>query len=304
MPLWREYAVEPSLFDDYTQARLILSGFGVDRGRLIAAFPRKWQREVMRQLTGYSDMQRKIFIEKLNKLDSILVPRAHPYDSSISWREQAFDCDITEPFHAIITNGADVRQKSIDGTGDLESMPLWQVNGKASIPRSAKELAATLKFLLEGCNEILIIDREFMPSGGTGDKWLKPIQWIAQILASQGRVTRFELHSLDKPHARWPAGKFSRDCSQHLPRVVPKGLSMTASLWGQKSAGIQFHERLIVTDRGGVLLDPGIDEGKAGETYDIRLLSNVECDEYFGRFDRSSTSYDLIESIEIQGART
>jgi len=302
MPLWREYAVEPSLFDDYNQARLILSGFGVDRGRLIAAFPRKWQREVIRQLSGYTEMQRKTFIEKLNKLDSILVPRAHPYDGSTSWKEQAFDCDRTEPFHAIMTNGADARQKSIDGTGDFESMPLWQVKGRESIPRNSKELAAALNFLLERCSEILIVDREFMPSGGTGDKWLKPIQWIGEILASQGRVRRFELHSLDKPHAKWPAGKFSNDCTQHLPRVIPKGLSMTAILWSQRPAGVQFHERLIVTDRGGVLLDPGIDEGKPGETYDIRLLSGAECDEYFRRFGGSSTSYDLVESIGIRGA--
>lgn len=302
MSLWREYAVEPSLFDDYNQARLILGGFGVDRGRLIAAFPRKWQREVMRQLSGYTEMQRKTFIEKLSRLDSILVPRSCPYDGGIAWRDQAFACDLTEPFHAIITNGVDAHQKSIDGTGDLESMPLWQVKGRASIPRNARELATALNFIIGRCSEILIVDREFIPSGGTGDKWLKPIQLIATILASHNRVTRFELHSLDKPHARWPTGKFSIDCSQYLPRFVPKSLSMSANLWRQRPAGIQFHERLIITDRGGVLLDPGIDEGKPGETYDIRLLSSVECVEYFGRFDRSSSSYDLVESVSIQGA--
>jgi len=302
MSLWREYAIEPSLFDDYNQARLILSGFGVDRGRLIAAFPRKWQREVKRQLSGYTEMQRKTFIDKLSKLDSILVPRNCPHDGNLAWRDQAFECDLTEPFHAIITNGFDGRRKAIDGTGDLESMPLWLVNGKTSIPRRAGELATALNFMINQCRELLIVDREFMPSGGTGNKWLNPLQLIAAMLASQGKTARFELHTLDKSAARWPTGKFSKDCTEHLPRFIPKGLSVSANLWSQKPGGIQFHERLIITDIGGVLLDPGIDEGKAGETYDIRLLTNSECVEYFGRFNKSSAAYDLVDSAAVQGA--
>ena len=301
MSLWQEYAVEPSLFDDYSQARLLLSSFGIGRGRLIAAFPRKWQREVMRRLSGYTDMQRTTLVNKLRKLDLILVARNHPYDSNRAWRDQAFECDRTDPFYAILTDGSDAHKKSIDGTGDLEAMRLWHVNGRTSIPRSAAELAVALNFIIEHCREILIVDGEFIPSGGTGDKWLKPIQLIATILASQSRVTRFELHSLDKPTARWPTGKFSKDCSQHLPRFIPKGLQMSANLWSQKPAGIQFHERLIITDVGGVLLDPGIDEGKPGEMYDIRLLTNSECVEYFGRFNKPSATYDLVDSIVIQG---
>jgi hypothetical protein len=50
---------------------------------------------------------------------------------------------------------------------------------------------------------------------------------------------------------------------------MPKGLSLSANLWRQRQGGIQFHERLIITDVAGVLLDPGLDEGKPGEKYDI-----------------------------------
>jgi hypothetical protein len=302
MSLWQEYAIEPSLFDDYSQARLLLSSFGIERGRLIAAFPRKWQREIKRRLSGYTDIQRTTFINKLRKLEPILVPRTCAYDGSIAWRDQAFQCDHAEPFYAILTDGADAHPKSIDGTADLEAMPLWQVNGKTSIPRIAGELAAALNFVLRQCREILIVDREFMPSGGTGNKWLKPIASIAAILATQSRVTRFELHSLDKPTAPWPKGKFTNDCSRHLPGVIPRGLSLNANLWSQKSAGIQFHERLIITDLGGVLLDPGIDEGKSGETYDMRLITNSEIIDYFGRFNKLSPAYELVDSIMIQGA--
>ena len=46
MSLWQEYAIEPSLFGDYSQARYLLDDFGMDSGRLIGGFPRKWQRLV------------------------------------------------------------------------------------------------------------------------------------------------------------------------------------------------------------------------------------------------------------------
>jgi hypothetical protein len=301
MSLWQEYALEPTLFDDYSQARLLLSGFGVDRGRLIGAFPRKWQREVKRRLFGYTDMQRKTLIDKLDRLDPILVPRTHPYDGNVPWRRQAFECDRTDPFHAILTDGVDAHPKSIDGSGDLDASPLWAITGQTSIPRNANALARTLEFILKRCHEVLIVDREFIPSGGTGKKWLNPLASIATTLVPQGRVARFELHTLDKPIAPWPTGKFVRDCSHHLPPCIPKALSLSANLWRQRQGGLQFHERLIITDIGGVLLDPGFDEGKPGETYDIRLLHNSECTQYLKRFDKLSLAYDLVDNIEVRG---
>src|SRR5262245_47744562 len=143
MSLWQEYAVEPSLFEDYNQARLLLSGFGIERGRLIGAFPRKWQREVRRRLSAYTDMQRKTVIDKLDKLDPICVNRSCPYDGNLAWKPQSFACDRSEPFHAIIINGADSHPKAIDGTGDLDASPLWRT-GEKKIPRDAAALARAL----------------------------------------------------------------------------------------------------------------------------------------------------------------
>ena len=302
MSLWQEYALEPTLFDDYNQARLLLSGFGIAHGRLIGGFPRKWQREVRRRLSRYTDMQRKTLIDKLDKLDPILVPRSYPYDGSLAWRPQAFACDARDPFHAIITDGADPHAKAIDGTGDLDAFPLWKAEGKKTIPRNATALAEALAFILNKCHEIIVVDREFMPSGGTGNKWLNPIGSIAALLTPTTRIAKFELHSLDKPIDPWPEGKFVKDCQYHLPSRIPKGLLLSASLWRQKHGGLQFHERLIATDIGGILLDPGIDEGKPGETYDIRFLGNSECAEQFKTFDKTFQTYDLVDSINVSGA--
>jgi hypothetical protein len=104
------------------------------------------------------------------------------------------------------------------------------------------------------------------------------------------------------PTSPWPKGKFVNDCQHHLPCRLPKGLLLRVSLWRQKENGVQFHKRMIVTDIGGVILDPGIDEGKKGETYDIvSLLNSAECDKIFKTFDKGSPTYDLVDSTRVNG---
>jgi len=59
---------------------------------------------------------------------------------------------------------------------------------------------------------------------------------------------------------------------------------------------------MILTDIGGVILDPGFDEGKEGETYDfVRLLGSSECDKLFSLFDSGSPAYDLVDTIVVRG---
>jgi hypothetical protein len=189
----------------------------------------------------------------------------------------------------------------IAGTADLDASPLLSVASK-SVPRNATALGRALDFLLANCHAIMIVDREFIPSGGTGKKWLKPLAVIAAALLPAERITRFELHVLDKPRDSWPEGNFVKECLHHLPSCIPSGISLVANLWRQKINGVQFHRRMILTDLGGVILDPGFDEGKHGETYDfVNLLNSAECGKLFSLFDKSAPAYDLVDTTIVRG---
>jgi hypothetical protein len=72
-------------------------------------------------------------------------------------------------------------------------------------------------------------------------------------------------------------------------------------LWQERNNGVLFHERLIVTDIGGVLIDPGIDEGRAGELYIYNLRLQGEIPAYFSKFTPLSAPYDLVEEVEVTG---
>jgi hypothetical protein len=70
---------------------------------------------------------------------------------------------------------------------------------------------------------------------------------------------------------------------------------LNAVLWKERGGGIQFHKRLIVTDVGGVEIDPGIDEGPAGETYDLRLVGKQEVPRLLAKFSQATAPYDVVE---------
>jgi hypothetical protein len=92
-----------------------------------------------------------------------------------------------------------------------------------------------------------------------------------------------------------------RHCLNNLGSALPKGIALDAMLWKERDGGLQFHERLIVSEIGGVSIDPGIDEGNSGETYDLRLLSNLEVREKLNKFSQSAAPYDLVGCQHVIG---
>jgi hypothetical protein len=99
---------------------------------------------------------------------------------------------------------------------------------------------------------------------------------------------------------RWGAGTFTANCRASLAAALPRGISISASLWNERDGGEQFHERLIVTDIGGVVVDPGIDDGPMGETYKLRLISKLEVPGYLAKFTPAGP-YDLVEQESVTG---
>jgi hypothetical protein len=165
-------------------------------------------------------------------------------------------------------------------------------------------LSLALSPLLMRARDVAVIDACFNPAMQLRkSKWLRPLQAIASSLPTDGRLTRFEVHALNPRISKdkWPPGLFTNHCNQNLCDVLPRGMRIKAILWQERSGGVEFHERLIVTDIGGVLIDPGLDEGPAGEVYKLRHLSQGEIPAYFSKFTPVSAPYDLVEQVEVTG---
>jgi len=128
---------------------------------------------------------------------------------------------------------------------------------------------------------------------------------LATALATNDCLGRFEVHALDSREGRrsWVSGVFAANCRANLGLILPPGVTLNAMLWRERNGGVQFHERLIVTDIGGVLIDPGIDDcdGHPGETYVLRLLSRQEVPNYLAKFVPDTAPYDLVEQQQVTG---
>jgi hypothetical protein len=305
MKLWKEYAVEPTLFSDYHLGCEILSGVGIENGRVIGALPRKWEREVRRATVGQREIQRKRIEERLLALRTAIVPRTFEWNGGRSWREQVLEAHAEKPFDGLLLNGAVNDPAAIDATLGLQDGPCWESSRRLEVPRNGSALAGALAYLLRQAREVLLVDAYFNPSTQLDQsKWLKPLHAIARALPKDGRLTRFEVHTLDSrvPRLQWAPGTFVNHCRSNLPSAVPGDLTVKAVLWSERDGGLQFHERLIFTDIGGVVVDPGIDEGGAGETYVLRLLSKSEIPAYFAKFDPATSPYNVVDEVAIRGA--
>jgi hypothetical protein len=243
-------------------------------------------------------------VERLNALRNAIIPRQFEYDGTRPWRDQAFEAHAQIPFHALLLSGSVAKSAVDDASLGLAGEPLWQNDRSIEIPRAAANLALALAPLLMRAREVAVVDAYFNPSIQLrNSKWLRPVQAIASSLPTDGRLIRFEVHALNPrdPRNKWRSGLFIAHCIENLCAALPPGMRIKANLWQERDGGVEFHERLIVTDIGGVSIDPGIDEGPSGEVYKLRLLGQSEIPTYFSKFTPVSAPYDLVEQVEVTG---
>ena len=303
MKLWKEYAIEPSLFSNYNLGSEILGGIGIEHGRIVGAVPKKWARRVLefvRAKNRGGDQLR--LVERLNCLKAAIVPREYDYDGLRPWIDQVLECHAQDPFDGILAGGRHARPEVTDANPGLVGEACWDCERRLEVPRIALSLAEGLAPVLGRAKDVIVVDAYFNPSVALAkSKWLRPIEAIASKLRGDGQLARFEVHALSSRHDPWQGGLFSQHCRNNLAAALPGGISIDAMLWKERVGGPQFHERLIVTDLGGVVVDPGIDDGDAGETYVLRLLGKRERDAYLSKYAPASGPYDLVEQERVAG---
>jgi hypothetical protein len=72
-------------------------------------------------------------------------------------------------------------------------------------------------------------------------------------------------------------------------------------LWEQKPDGDKMHARYVMTERGGISIDGGLDLGDESETTDVGLMARSVYQQRWKDFQRNATTYTFVEAIEIEG---
>lgn len=285
-----EYAVEPKVLSTWADFRYFADRFGNEHGRLIAKYPESWMRLVWDACVESSPINRRRIEEGLVALRNRLLKTKREYDEGETWLENAQRVHTSEPFHAIIASSSCGCDRALIA-GDLnDDSPLWKVDRDGQVLRKAQPLAALAGPLLFHSTEVSFIDQNF----GTTAKFGRPL--TAFLVAARGgkRLSRIEYHlngAIDK-------GVFKAGLERQRPHL---NLAMDEAIifvrWKCIDAGENLHPRYLLTNRGGIGFDYGLDEGDG--TTDWRRLSDELWKQRREQFEPESGCYELADAWKV-----
>lgn len=291
----KEFAVEPKAVSRWESLRYFADRFGTSQGRLISQYPKSWLRDVRDQCGEKTPLEQKRFDTILEKLRSRLIKTGRAYVDSRSWLENAIDAHREEPFSAIIAVSANHQLPVLCADEITEETALWKVELSGKCSRSASELAALTASLLKMSTQIRFIDQHFKCTA----RYCRPLAEFLQHAFSGKKPDAIEYHV----NADDSADSFRSGLErQQWFLKIPGNEHVTFRRWRCIDGGENLHPRYILTNRGGVRIDYGLDEGDQGETTDWNLMTDEHREERFRQFDRNSACFQLVDEWQVTAA--
>ena len=315
-----EYALEPELVATWHQLELYRHfierfGFrdedGSATGRVVARYPSNWKKRVWATFDAESEQSAEYFAKRrrveilLEKLWRTHARRSDSvWEDQCTWLENAEEENRHRPFHAILAldNPRDNSQvvRGDDVLPGLPPPPLWNVPREIPVQRTSASIATHLKPMLRCATRILFVDPYFR---ALKPRWQNPLREFLKTICGSSCEVTLEFHTsvCYKEAPSW--GFFRSECEQYLPRLIPRGFTLTVRRWDNRQNGERLHDRYILTDIGGVQFGVGLDEGGPNSTDDISRLSYETWQrrlEDYG-YDNSEPAFDLEGEVTISG---
>lgn len=161
----------------------------------------------------------------------------------------------------------------------------------------SNDMARLVSPMLSNCLELYFIDPHFGPEN---PRHRRPLEAFLNEMAvnrcGKPLPNCIEIHTSNKAES----GFFKDTCHKRLPQLVPSSYRVRLKRWVERPDGEKFHQRFILTDIGGVEVDPGLDDGKEGESFKVMLLKRKMFDTEGDHI--AAPAFDLAENpVEIIG---
>ena len=278
-----EFAVNPEGLNTWDTFRYVFDGFGVDKGRLISQFPAgfEWPRQVLAacDAKGARPVERMKVVERLQSdFKQKSGDFGRRYDSMRRWIDNALSAHQDFPFRAILHDCACPSTSEVLECRLLdESNSLWDVPHEVVVPRTAKSICACVAPLIRRSLRVLVVDPYFDPLNRA---FVDTFAALASIVFDSNASQRcLEIHcSVRRVNLRHQAPEeesrqdWERFCQTGIAAKVPRRSYVTLVRWRQRGDGDKPHPRYLLTERGGIRVEPGFENRKEGETADISLL--------------------------------
>jgi hypothetical protein len=296
----KEYALQPELLSSWPVFRHLSDKFGYGRGRVIARYPRRWERMVYESLSNCKPVEKKRIEEALIRLKPALYPRDHEWDNNKDWLDNAIEEHIKRPFCAIIAQDNPTGDADIICEADLdeEQEPRWKAETQRPIKRLVSEMVSCAEPLLRNAKKILFVDPNFQPKE---QRFKRPLKAFLQAIAKRPPgipVNSIELHIGHK--STETKDSFDRECKEHLPAIIPSGMKIRLVRWDKE----YLHNRYILTEYGGLSFGTGLDDhdGRNNKEDDVFLLAREVYEIRWKQYQRDSPIFTLIEDdLIIEG---
>jgi hypothetical protein len=308
----KEIALDPCLFAQWPHYLALRDAFGVEKGRVIANFPGKWKALVREEVNRLVAAKKIGEIKAESIIDWLSVPlgtrenrlvsnhASARYDHNRRWQlnaEDAWQCYDASLSHEEIET---VNAILADDDHEYLRDPKFSAETQRTIQRKRQPIVECAWQLLRDSKVVRLIEPHFNPHK---PRFRDVLEALLDRLHKEGSSVReIELH------VRHPEDKDPQDTSppnftiselkQQLSRLLRSGRSLRVHLWTRGRE--QMHPRYLLTDRGGIQIDHGWDEGRLDtETTPIMLLSRARWEQEMERYKLGSADFKINPATDI-----
>jgi len=304
-----EFAVDPTCLKDWQTFRYLIEQFGVSRGRLVSQFPKDWVKQVYGSCSTFTFRQKQQLEIELKRLKCHgLIRSGREFEKSKDWVSNALSqFEKGHPFHAVIVNNiTDPPDRVLIAAELTQTEPYWKVSREIRVVRTVKALGDAVGDLLTIARRIIFVDKMFEPAS---TRWQTSLaSFISLALQDRETPPIFEYHTkihndeYEKQEEQ-RTSDFKNECTRYLSSLLPQGVSIKIVRWDRRDRGDFFHERCILTEKGGIRIDWGLDVGKPGETTLVSLLDDAVWRQAWDNFQKDATTYQFIDAVTVVGSQ-
>ena len=289
-----EYALDPTLLDNWKDIRYFKDQCGAEKGRLISEYPSKWERAVFEaiRLSNPGPVEKHRMKEAIRNIVKYKLFRRSRilWDDKLTWFDNARVEHERMNFHAIISKNCDDDESNCILAGDHvdDSKLLWKCSHSVTIERNASRMAREVAPVLLLSTQIIFIDPHFDPSER---RFRNPLIEFLGVLSKRNNgvpLQRLEYHVSDK----WEETEFKRRLDIYLKPHMPGGLTLSFCKWNKA----EMHNRFILTNIGLLEFGIGLDEydgGSSPREDQLKRLGDSDLSRFWAKYSTGAVFYSI-----------
>ena len=292
------YAVEPdALISDWESCRYLSEKFGFDRGRVLALYPKAWIRiayEALANQSSIGDVERKRICQQLNKIKrEWSIPSGCDYDPSMEWLANACLQQDKKLFRAVITKDVKDEMRHVLSVKDIdETHKFIKAKRNYSVPLDIETMLESFKVLLRSSSRIAFVDPYF---DITVNGYRKLLARCLNYIDSFNSKTDIDIEIHYKAGAIIPnVSNLKRDAAK-FREFIPERLCIDIYGWVMSPQGEDFHDRFLLTNRGGISIGRGFKPLGSHKKTDLSLMSSENVSAKLNSFSLKAKDSDLNE---------